>query len=78
MQRDGIANQGTAMKRLTATAWVLLLCLPTVSAAHHSRAHYTGPMRELQGEVVRLRWVNPLLTDERFLQGQTSTTCCFQ
>ena len=47
------------MKRLTATAWVLLSCLPTVSAAHHSRAHYTGPMRELQGEVVRLRWGNP-------------------
>ena len=58
MPRDGIANQGIAMKRLTATAWVLLSCLPTVSAAHHSRAHYTGPMPELQGEVVRLRWGN--------------------
>ena len=58
------------MKRLTATAWVLLLCLPTVSAAHHSRAHYTGPVRELQGEVVRLRWGNPHLTGRYFLQSK--------
>ena len=66
MQRDGFADQGTAMKRLTATA------------AHHSRAHYTGPMRELQGEVVRLRWGNPLLAGPCFLQSKTYVTGCLK
>lgn len=36
-----------------------LIFLPVAASAHHSRAHYTGELRELQGEVVRLRWGNP-------------------
>ena len=36
-----------------------LVILPLAASAHHSRAHYTGELRELQGEVVRLRWGNP-------------------
>lgn len=36
-----------------------LVCLPPAASAHHSRAHYGGELRELQGEVVRLRWGNP-------------------
>ena len=36
-----------------------LVALPFAASAHHSRAHYTGEVRELQGDVVRLRWGNP-------------------
>ncbi|MDE0003872.1 MAG: DUF6152 family protein [Rhodospirillaceae bacterium] len=36
-----------------------LVFLPPAASAHHSRAHYTGEVRELRGEVVRLRWGNP-------------------
>ena len=36
-----------------------LALLPVAASGHHSRAHYTGEMRELEGEVVRLRRGNP-------------------
>ena len=36
-----------------------LVLLPAAASAHHSRAHYTGEMRELAGEVVRVRRGNP-------------------
>ena len=36
-----------------------LIFLSLNASAHHSRAHYTGELRELRGEVVRLRWGNP-------------------
>ena len=47
------------MKLLTSIVVTGLSFLPIVSSAHHSRAHYTGEMRELEGDVVRLRWGNP-------------------
>ena len=47
------------MKLITSIAVAVPFFLPIVSSAHHSRAHYTGEMRELEGEVVRLRWGNP-------------------
>ena len=36
-----------------------VIFLAPAASAHHSRAHYTGDLRELQGEVVRMRWGNP-------------------
>ena len=36
-----------------------LVLLSVAASAHHSRAHYTGEMRELEGEVVRVRRGNP-------------------
>ena len=36
-----------------------LAVAPVLASAHHSRAHYTGQLRELEGEVVRLRWGSP-------------------
>ena len=36
-----------------------LALITAVASAHHSRAHYTGEMRELEGEVVRVRRGNP-------------------
>jgi uncharacterized protein DUF6152 len=39
-----------------AAAW--LACAPP-AAAHHSTAFYTGELVELQGELVRIDWINP-------------------
>ena len=50
-------RNGEKMKMISILVGLLLL--PVVVSAHHSRAHYTGEMRELEGEVVRLRWGNP-------------------
>ena len=36
-----------------------LAILPLAASAHHSRAHYSGEVLELRGDVVRLRWGNP-------------------
>ena len=36
-----------------------LALITAAASAHHSRAHYTGEMRELEGEVVRVRRGNP-------------------
>jgi len=45
------------MRIVLVMAGVILLA--PAASAHHSRAHYTGDLRELQGEVVRMRWGNP-------------------
>lgn len=47
------------MRYITSIVVALSFVMPIVTMAHHSRAHYTGEMRELEGEVVRLRWGNP-------------------
>ena len=50
-------RNGEKMKMISILVGLLLL--PIVVSGHHSRAHYTGEMRELEGDVVRLRWGNP-------------------
>ena len=45
------------MRIVSIVAGLVLLCV--AASAHHSRAHYTGEMRELEGEVVRVRRGNP-------------------
>ena len=47
------------MKILTSITATVCLVMPIIASSHHSRAHYTGEMRELEGEVIRLRWGNP-------------------
>ena len=59
----------------------LCLLLPTPAVlAHHSVSAYfdNSQVAEVQGELIEVRWINPHLTSQRFLQRQTATTCCFR
>ncbi len=47
------------MRVISTIIAAILIGIPILASSHHSRAHYTGQMRELEGEVVRLRWGNP-------------------
>ncbi|HEY5622224.1 MAG TPA: DUF6152 family protein [Gammaproteobacteria bacterium] len=47
------------MRITTTMIAAVLIAAPNLASSHHSRAHYTGPMLELEGEVTRLRWGNP-------------------
>ena len=47
------------MKLIGAIIAAISIGMPMLASSHHSRAHYTGQMRGLEGEVVRLRWGNP-------------------
>jgi len=38
---------------------VLLLVLPVIASAHHSRAHYSSEVSEMIGEFVAIDWGNP-------------------
>ena len=38
---------------------LLLLVFPVAASAHHSRSHYSEEVRELEGELVAVHWVNP-------------------
>jgi hypothetical protein len=38
---------------------LMMLALPLVAAAHHSRAEYTEEAREIEGRLVRVLWRNP-------------------
>lgn len=40
-------------------ATLLLLLLPVIGAAHHSRAEFSDEVEELRGEIVSARWTNP-------------------
>ena len=40
-------------------AAAIVLGLPGVSLAHHSRAHYAPEMHEIAGELVEINWRNP-------------------
>lgn len=36
-----------------------ILCLPSISAGHHSRAQYEPEIHEIQGELIEVNWRNP-------------------
>jgi Family of unknown function (DUF6152) len=44
---------------MRALATVLLLIVSATAAAHHSRSQYSQEVREIEGELVAVHWVNP-------------------
>ncbi len=56
VENDKLTAGGRLM-RLIAT--VSLLIFTVVAFAHHSRSHYSEEVRELEGELVAVHWVNP-------------------
>ncbi len=47
------------VSRCRAAATWLLVFLPLVASAHHSRATYSNEVRELEGELLSVTWRNP-------------------
>ena len=55
---DGEAHlSGGIMRYLTFTLW--LLVLPSVGAAHHSRAEFADEVQQIEGQIVEIAWRNP-------------------
>lgn len=47
------------MQFLLTVPAAILCVIPIAVSAHHSRAHFSGEFREVEGEIVSRRWGNP-------------------